>query len=230
MAQLQSDPQAGMLASLMSGDRQDNFLNEIDLDKWELIAALVDWTDPDDQRLFDGGSEQSAYENLSDLEDPYPPKNAQFDTQEELRLVEGWNRDQVWLRYGRHLTIYGSGKVNINTADRRVMEAIFQRFIQPPPTQDSMQIIWQQIDAFRNTPVYAEGGGGIFHDVGNFVALLREIAPGTLDDSIQQQLTTSSTVFRVSSEGEVGDSKVVISAVFDFSRSPIGKVLYWQVQ
>lgn len=231
MVQLQSDPHAGMLAALMTGDNQDAFLRKINFEKWQLIGSLVDWTDVDDQRVWDGGSERSAYDNMAmDGEDPYPPKNAAFDTQEEIRLVEGWNNDEVWMRFGRHLTIYGGGKVNVNTADHRVMEAIFQRFIQPAPTQDGMNLIWQQIEAFRNTSVFLEGGGGIFHDVSNFVALLKEIAPGTVDDGIANALTTSSTTFRVTSGGEVGDSKVAITAVFDFQKSPIGKVLYWQVQ
>jgi type II secretory pathway component PulK len=230
MVELQSDPHAGMLASLMSGDRQDEYMRDQNIDKWELIGNLVDWTDQDDKRIYDGGNESQVYEAIDEDEAPYRPKNAPFDTQDEIRLVDLWNKDQIWLRYGRHLTIYGSGKVNINTADRRVMEAIFQRFIQPPPTQDSMNLIWQQLQAFRNLSIFAEGGGGVFPDVGGFVAFLREIAPGTVDEGIAQSLTTKSTVFRITSEGEVGDAKVKIEAVFDFQRSPIGRVMYWRVQ
>ncbi|HMV66952.1 MAG TPA: type II secretion system protein GspK [Myxococcota bacterium] len=230
MVELQSDPHAGMLASLMSGDKQDEYLRDQNIDKWELIGNLVDWTDQDDKRIYDGGSESQVYETIDEDEAPYRPKNAPFDTEEEIRLVDGWNKDQIWMRYGRHLTIYGSGKVNINTADRRVMEAVLQRFIQPPPTQDSMSLIWQQIQAFRNLSIFAEGGGGVFPDVGNFVGFLREIAPGTVDEGISQALTTKSTVFRITSEGEVGDAKVTIEAVFDFQRSPIGRVMYWRVQ
>jgi type II secretory pathway component PulK len=242
MAEIMSDPHAGLLASLMSGERQDEYLRSKNLEKWELIANLCDWTDPDDQRLFDGGTESSVYENLDEDEAPYRPKNAAFDTLEEIRLVDGWNRDAIWQRYGQHLTIYGTGKINVNTADRRVMEAVLQRFIMPPPNQDSMNLIWQQIQAFRNTPVTAEGGGGFWHDPSNFVAFLREIAPGTVDDGLAAVLSVSSNVFRVRSSGEVGEANVTVTAVFEFPQganqqrggqglaAAFGKVLYWHVE
>ena len=40
---------------------------------------------------------------------------AALDTLDEIRLVDGWHLDGVWERMGRHLTIYGGGKVNVNT-------------------------------------------------------------------------------------------------------------------
>ena len=230
MAELMGDPHAGLLASLMAGPEQDKFLNDHDLERWELIANLADWTDRDDRRLFDGGLEDAAYEDVEEGDEPYRPKNAPFDTLEEIRLVDQWQRDSVWFRYGRHLTIYGSGQINVNTAERRVLESIFQRYITPPPTPDSMDFLYRQIQAFRTMPITNEGGGGIWRDTGNFIAFLREMAPGSVDEGLAKVLTTKSTVFRVKSKGEVRDAKVSIEAVFDFSTSPVGKILYWHVQ
>jgi type II secretory pathway component PulK len=198
--------------------------------------------DPDDQRLWDGGSETSTYEAMSDEDAPYRPKNAPFDTVDEIRLVEGWNNDGVWARFGQHLTIYGSGRVNVNTADRRIMEALLRRFVQPVPTEDSLALIWQQIQMFRSTPMTAQGGGGVWHDVGNFVAFLRQVVPGTIDPQIEQLCATSSTVFRVRSTGMVGEASVTQTAVFQFPQTQqgqpgqsrlagaFGRVLYWHVQ
>ncbi len=242
MVELMSNPNAGLLAALMSGDKQEAYLREKNIEKWELIAALADWMDADDQRLWDGGSETSTYEAMSEEDAPYRPKNAPFDTVDEIRLVEGWNNDGVWARFGQHLTIYGSGRVNVNTADRRIMEALLRRFVQPVPTEDSLALIWQQIQMFRSTPMTAEGGGGVWHDVGNFVAFLRQVVPGTIDPQIEQLCATSSTVFRVRSTGMVGEASVTQTAVFQFPQTQqgqpggsrlagaFGRVLYWHVQ
>ncbi len=225
MDQLMSSPQVQVLAGLMSGERQADFLREINLDKWDLISNLVDWTDPDDQQLYRGGSENSLYDGLAV---PYLSKNGPFDTLDEIRLVDGWERDSVWRRFGQHLTIYGNGKVNINTAPRRVMEAILLRYVQPEMTDDSLDFVINEINMFRNTP--PELGGGIFNSPQSFVNLLTQLAPGTVDPGIQNVISTKSTVFRVTSEGEVGKSVVSIEAVFDFTRSPTGEVKYWRIQ
>lgn len=230
MVELQSNPQAGLLSSLMSGENQDKYLREHNLDRWELIANLADWTDGDNQRIYNGGNEDSVYQRLDDNEVPYLPKNSPFDTLEEIRLVDGWERDAVWFRFGRHLTTYGNGKVNVNTADRKVMEAILKRFIQPVPTDDSLALIFKAIQDYRNTPILMEGGGGVFRDVGQFVSLLRAVSPGSVDEGIGQVVTTSSTVFRVTSKGTMGDATVSVEVVFDFSRQAIGKVVYWGVK
>ncbi len=60
---------------------------------------------------------------------------------------------------------------------------------------------------------------------------LRSIAPGSVDDAMVNAIGTKSSVFRVTSEGQVGKSKVAIEAVFDFEQNGrIGKVVYWHVQ
>ncbi|MFH1747568.1 MAG: hypothetical protein ABIG44_11045 [Planctomycetota bacterium] len=53
----------------------------------ELINALLDWRDEDDETR-DGGAESEYYNTL---EPPYNAKNAPFDSVEELMLVKGFN-------------------------------------------------------------------------------------------------------------------------------------------
>jgi len=53
----------------------------------ELIAALLDWRDANDD-LRPGGAEASYYNTL---EPPYSPKNGPFDSVEELLLVKGFS-------------------------------------------------------------------------------------------------------------------------------------------
>ncbi|MGC6494240.1 MAG: general secretion pathway protein GspK [Myxococcota bacterium] len=223
LGDLQLEPKAGLLIGLMSGDAQSDFLRERDLEMWELIGNLSDWTDPDDTRIFRGGSENALYERL---EPPYLSKNGAFDSREEIRLVDGWNSDQVWYRFGQHLTIYGSGKVNVNAADRRVLEALLFRYIQPQPR--NVDIILDLIMQFRRTP--PELGGGLFRGADSFVGFIQQYAPGTIDPAINQVITTESEIFRITSKGDVRNANVSIEAVLDFSKSPMGKVVYWNVR
>lgn len=225
MEALYQSPHAQLLAGLMSGEAQDDYLRSVNIDKWDLISNLVDWTDIDNLRLYRGGQEDSLYDTLAT---PYRAKNAPFDTLQEIRLVEGWERDSIWHRYGQHLTIYGGGRVNINTAPRRVMEALLLRYVQPEMTEDSLDFVITEINRFRNTP--PELGGGIFQSPQSFVQLIRQFVPGTVDDGLANAINTKSTVFRIKSEGNVGKSRVQIEAIMDFTTSPVGKVVYWHIQ
>jgi type II secretory pathway component PulK len=222
LADLQANGYAQQLYGLMSGQRQDEFLNRNNFDKWELISNLVDWTDIDDRRLYEGGSENMFYERL---ENPYKAKNTAFDTQEEIRLVDGWQFDQVWYRYGQHLTIYGDGQINVNTAEDRVLEGLMMAYITPRPYD--VQPLIGVIKTFRNTP--PEYGGGIFRDPSQFVSLVQSVAPGIVSDQLRSVISTQSNVFRVVSEGLVGDSSVKLEVVLDFRQNPVGEVLYWRV-
>jgi len=82
----------------------------------DLAAAIVDWRDTDDTMLT-GGAENSYYAALSA---PYPCHNGDFQSLHELLLVKGMTMD-LFLKLKPYLTIYGTGKVNINTADGVVL-------------------------------------------------------------------------------------------------------------
>ncbi len=240
-ADLMTEPTALALYSLMSGMRDrrladpfydasmvsdqeqeeiedhDQFFYEKSIERWELIGNLADWTDTDNERLYQGGAEDSLYNNL---EDPYLPKNAGFDTLLEVRLVDGWHDDDVWERYGEHLTVYGSGKVNMNTAQYEVLWALLKAYNQgAPDTQiDEMIAYVQQYKAMST-----------FQSADSFTTYLQNAYP-TVDPAIKQAVTTQSTVFRVTSTGQVNEATVTIEAVLDFNQSSLGKVVYWRVQ
>lgn len=219
-----TDPEnqtASHVYGLMSGEEHDKFFFDRNLDRWEIIGNLADWVDKDTDRV-QGGAEESPYQIL---DDPYMPKNAPFDTLDEIRLVDGWHLDEVWERYGRHLTIYG-GKVNVNTADKEVLHALLMAYIDPIPYETTEMV--QLIQEFRITP--PELGGGIFKDADGFVTFLQSIAPGTVKPEMKSAVTTDSNVFRVTSVGGVGDASVKIECVYDFSDEPTGKVLYWGIE
>ncbi|MGE0791430.1 MAG: general secretion pathway protein GspK [Sandaracinaceae bacterium] len=104
----------------------------------DIISALIDWWDYDTQRTtFDpgansvdsnSGSEDDVYTRFRD---PYQPRNAPFDSLEELRLIRGVG-DDFWATFvepdpedptSRTLTVYGSGRVHLNEARAEVLLA-----------------------------------------------------------------------------------------------------------
>ncbi|MCX5838988.1 MAG: type II secretion system minor pseudopilin GspK [Deltaproteobacteria bacterium] len=91
----------------------------------ELMDAIKDWIDADDE-VTGGGAEGAYYAGLAR---PYTAKNAPIDCIEELLMVKGVNRE---LFYGtgdspglvQCLTVFGDGRININTAPRPVLRAL----------------------------------------------------------------------------------------------------------
>jgi general secretion pathway protein K len=223
LADLQQTPQGVMVNGLMSPDEQATFLRQNNKDPWELIANLADWSDPDDMRIYLGGRESALYENLPS---PYKAKNAAFDSSQEIRLVDGWQSDEVWERFGKHLTIYGDGKVNVNTAERRVLEALLYSNIQPRPSKDQLNLILQQIQWRRTTP--PSMGGGLFLQPQDFVTFIQYYAQVDAE-GLRRSISIRSDYFRVHSHGTVGKAEVDIEVVYDFTASPQGKVLSFRV-
>jgi general secretion pathway protein K len=84
-----------------------------------LAAAIEDWRDEDDTAVPDG-AEGNYYRGL---EDGYECKNGPFETVEELALVRGVT-PEIYAKLAPHVTAYGSGKLNVNTAGRPALLAL----------------------------------------------------------------------------------------------------------
>lgn len=229
MGDLLMQPGALELMSMLSSEETNDFLNERNLVKEELVGNLVDWQDADDMRLYQGGSEDSLYVHLPD---PYKPKNAPFDTRDEIRLVDGWHLDGLWERVGRHLTIYGSGKVNVNTALEPVLKGLLMAYYDGYATDITVQDTVDDIIRLRGAPL---DEGGLYFNSGEhfFNAVTNgeyEIHPLPLKPDIKSVVTSTSNVFRISSVGEVGDARCEIHVVFDFSNDPTGRVIFWKIR
>lgn len=84
-----------------------------------VVQAIEDWRDPDkDQRP--SGAEGSYYLGLPEA---YECKDGPFENIEELRFIRGMTPElEAWLT--SHVTVYGSGKANLNTADPVVLRAL----------------------------------------------------------------------------------------------------------
>lgn len=90
-----------------------------------IIDSLKDWIDTDNE-VTGSGAENDYYRSL---DKPYAAKNGPLDTVEELLMVKGMSRE---LYYGtqeapgleKYLTIYGDGKININTCPKLMFRVL----------------------------------------------------------------------------------------------------------
>ena len=90
-----------------------------DEDAVGVAASIADWRDPDtDQRS--AGAEGFHYRTLTHA---YDCKDGPFENVEELQLVKGVS-PALYRRLEPHVTVYGSGAVNLNTAGIEVLRAL----------------------------------------------------------------------------------------------------------
>ena len=218
-------PQAQEIMALLSREQYHDWLYQNNIVKEELIGNLADWTDADDIRMYQGGSEDALYQRL---DVPYRSKNAPFDTRDEIRLVDGWHLDGVWERVGRHLTIYGSGKINVNTATAPVLRALLMAFMEGVPNESTVEPALQQYLEARGRPM--ADGGLYLATPAQFENFFEQQVGLPLRDEIQQSITTESKVFRITSAGEVGTARVEVHAILDFTDDKAGRVMFWRVR
>jgi general secretion pathway protein K len=217
---------ATSLPTMSEQDQEDldQFFADKNIDRMDLIGNLVDWIDADNTRIYRGGSEDTLYNTLE--REPYLPKNAPFDSMDEIRLVDGWNDDDVWEKFGKNLTVYGSGKINMQTADCDVRWGLIRAALNPTPNDGQMyQILQQLADQQVLTP---------FSDAKSYVTFLSQLPGYTVRPELTSAFGAESSVFRVTSTGTVGDATVTIDAVFDYSgtgaQGYIGKVVSWRIR
>ncbi|MBN2716190.1 MAG: general secretion pathway protein GspK [Deltaproteobacteria bacterium] len=105
-----------MYNSIFEGD---DYRDEVDRE--QVICEIFDWADPDEDACTGAAGEESYY-SMTNPE--YERKNAPFDSLEELHFVHGIG-DDFWSAFvepdpldpaTRTFTIWGPGKVNVNTA------------------------------------------------------------------------------------------------------------------
>lgn len=134
---------AEQLLALMAGAQHEEFFQGLDergnlADRQTICGALIDWVDPDEVHeacdprveVRQQTAPEDSYYQL--LPRPYQRKNAAFDSLEELRLVRGVS-DDFWARFvepdpdqpdKRLMTVWGTGQVNVNTADAKTLLAL----------------------------------------------------------------------------------------------------------
>lgn len=183
-----------------------------------LAAAVMDWRD-EDQEITEGGAESGFYAGLSP---GYKCADDEFETVFEMLLLRGMTQD-IYNRIEGFVTVYGAGKVNINTAEPVVIEVLAQAV---GADESLARGVSEKIDAFRLA-------GGSFTDA-NAMAIAGAIKGaglfGAEEESILMRmmlsLTLRGTCFRGISEGRRSGSADGVVMEFVYSREK-RRILYW---
>ncbi len=100
-----------------------NLLSELEIDT-TLANAVVDWLDSNEDAVDGSGPEDTVY-GYSASPTGVLSKNAYFDSLQEIRLVYGIT-DEVWQKLEPLVTVYGEVKMNLNTADAKLLKAVLK--------------------------------------------------------------------------------------------------------
>lgn len=193
----------------------------------ELAESVLDWRDADDDPR-PGGAETAYYQSMAPQ---YEPRNSRMQLIEELRLVKGMNAE-LYARCLPHITVWGSGKININTASQTVLECV------------ARAVEAEQADAAASLAgkirAYIEAGNR-FESAGrsNITGVLKEFTVLGDDEErllrrmVGPYLINSTHAFRGRVSGFAGGDMTGNEAVagytveFVFDRS-VHKMLYWR--
>jgi len=97
---------------------------------YSFVTALVDWLDPDENisslPLVRGGNLGAESVYYSKLSPPYKCKNRLMEAIDELTLVKGVT-SETFDKLHNYVTVYGDGKININSAPKEVIESLSEK-------------------------------------------------------------------------------------------------------
>lgn len=215
---LQEELTATTLYGIMSGQELDQWFYDRDIDRWEIIGNVADWVDTDNTRCgLRSGYEDDLYNRIEP--DPYLAKNAPFDSKEEIRLVDGWE-GEVYDKFEDRITVWGSGRINVNTASRDVLFGLLKAYCSGTPSDAHAD---QILDLMQEQVMFSD-----FQSEQDFITYIGGLGCEA-SDQMKNVISTSSTVFTITSMGVVGDTTVTITAVLDYGSSGSGTMKYWRV-
>lgn len=181
-----------------------------------LIDALIDWTDGDDLRLFNG-AERRDYEAAGI---PDAPANRAFRTVGEMAQVRGMDvLAEINPSWADVFTIFGDGKIDVNEAPAEILQA----------AAGLTPEMANQIVAWRLGPDGEESTEDDirFKSIEELEGWL--VASSLPPEQAAARLTTESSVKRIDSRGIVGDRSILISVVAESSAGgPQSEFLLWE--
>lgn len=246
---------ARQLKALFAPAKYNKLFEELDIDgqytdRDTYIQAIIDFIDEDNIPYgFNSGSEDELI--YSQHNPPYKKKDAPLDSLEELRLVRGVG-DDFWTAFvepypdepeKRIITVWGQGKININTAPAIVLAAIICTFAKNPnePACDPLNpegvfLLAQFIEFMRDAGGMLPGLGS-FNSVEDFLTLIKNGVEGMIPGvelnptEAKRYLTVDSRVFSIYATGEVNKIKKEIHVVIDTRGEKAtegGAIIYWR--
>lgn len=90
----------------------------------DLVAALIDWLDSDDETYVQDGLLGAESNEYLSRDPSYSARNGPLESLEELNLVHGFT-PEVIERLKPHVTLYGNAGVNLNTATPEVIATLY---------------------------------------------------------------------------------------------------------
>jgi len=189
---------------------------EID-DAHIIASSIVDWRDTDSNALA-GGAEDSFYKQL---EIPYECKDGNFQVLEELLLVRGMT-DEIFLKVKDLITVYGEGKVNINTAGRQTLYALGMN----DALADKITLYRRGNDGIEGTEDdnVLKGQASMANDLKAEAGLTQEELNKIVELTSAGLLTVSSRNFSINAEGKVGKRREQIVCIADKER----EIKHWR--
>jgi type II secretory pathway component PulK len=188
-----------------------------DMAAQELAASIIDWRDPDSLLTIPiGSAEDSYYRNFPYA---YEAKDGPFEVLQELLLVKGMT-NEVFEKIKKYITIYGDGKININTASAEVLAAL-----------GLSNTLVSKIIAFRcgEDGIVGSADDGVVDAPGNVAAAVEKRYPINIAEVkqlelIAEQLTTSPGYFMIKSivqtpRGRLAETVCVVDRE--------GNITYW---
>ena len=206
-----------------------------DLEPMDLISAIKDWIDTDEDIITGLNGAESDY--YKELDPPYECKNGPFDDLSEVRLVKGvtpelFNGIAGAAGLSNYITVYGvekkdgnnfsyPGKVNINTAELPILKVLL-----PPANEDFADLLIEYREA--------TSGKQYTNDITN-INWYKNV-PGLNNVPIDEELiSVSSSVFRIVATATLNDVRAITTAIVqrerDSNSAPWScKILNWKTE
>ena len=182
----------------------------------EIASAIIDWRDTDDIPLPDG-AEDLYYMSLNP---PYHCKNKLLESMEELQAIKGVT-PELFRTLESIATIYGHGKLNINTASEETLGVLLTGLGSPLSLRDKI-ILYRQ-------------GDNIFDAITTVKQKLQPYGlipeeEAAIDTMINRNLIeVKSNCYRVSLKAVLeGKYKCEVKAVLSKNESSPIKIVYWK--
>lgn len=185
----------------------------------DIASSIIDWRDIDDELQVNGA--ESGY--YLTLEPAYLCKNDDFQLLEELLLVKGVTRN-IFDKVKDRITVYTTGAININTADKLVLESL-----------QMSHSLAEEIIHFRNgnDGKEATADDNVFKDTATIATSLSNAENLTQEELIQLNNIVNSGLLSVVSNNFMGESfgslrnkDQSLKIIFVFDRNKTIK--YWR--
>lgn len=230
----------GKLERLVALFESEDFKEELraaNITPEELAGNICDWMDMDTARYNGQGYEDNLYNRG---EDPYLPKNRDFDSVAELRLVAGMT-DGIFAKLAKHVTIYEDRFILAEPdPDRLVYMVVYLTNGRWHNTLENRQALWKAYqESYKdNIPPkppstrleFEEAMGNV---PGGVLAMLdpekmnRLLGPAVSPNGNNNKQLNMPKLYSITAKAQVGDVSKSIRVVLNMGSTP-ASYLYWR--